>query len=167
MDLHLLRHATAFERDPRLWPDDSQRPLSPEGEEQFKRVARGLGRLLPSVDAVLASPHARAWRTAELMAEEAGWPQPTSTEELAPDRPAAEVVRALRRHFGANAIAMVGHHPHLSELASLLLTRSAWQAAIEMNQGGTACLRFDGEAQPGAASLVWLLTPVILRALRS
>jgi phosphohistidine phosphatase len=167
MELHLVRHAIAFDSDPHRWPDDSLRPLSPEGEERFRRAAQGLGRLVPTVEVVLASPYVRAWRTAELMAEEAGWPQPVRCEELGADRPAAEAVGALRRHGAAETLAMVGHEPNLSELASLLLTRSAWQAAIDMKKGGAICLRFDGEAQPGEASLVWLLTPMILRALRS
>ena len=41
MDLYLVRHAIAFNPDPTQWPDDSQRPLTPEGQKRFKRAARG------------------------------------------------------------------------------------------------------------------------------
>jgi phosphohistidine phosphatase len=165
MDLHLIRHAIAFDRDPGRWPDDSLRPLTPEGEERFRRAARGLGRLVPSVDIVLASPYPRAWRTAELLTEEAGWPAPVRCDELAAERDATEPARILQRHSVATAVAMVGHEPTLSELASLLLVKATGRLQLEMKKGGAVCLSMRGEAQPGSATLRWLLTPKALRAL--
>ena len=69
MKIYLVRHAAAFERDPDRWPDDSERPLAPEGEEEFRLAARGLARVVPRVDAILSSPYRRAWRTAEILSE--------------------------------------------------------------------------------------------------
>jgi len=34
MDLYLVRHAVAFDYDASQWPDDSQRPLTPEGQKR-------------------------------------------------------------------------------------------------------------------------------------
>jgi phosphohistidine phosphatase len=167
MELYLIRHAIAFPRDSSRWPDDRLRPLTPEGEERFRRAARGLGWLVPSVDIVLASPYTRAWRTAELLAEEAGWPAPVRCEELTADRSSADAARTLVRHSEAAAVAMVGHEPNLSELASLLLVKDPGRLEAEMKKGGAAALVFDGEAEPGAATLRWLVTPKVLRALRS
>ena len=31
VDLYLVRHAIAFDADPTQWPDDSLRPLTPDG----------------------------------------------------------------------------------------------------------------------------------------
>ena len=31
MRIYLIRHAAAFDRDRKRWPDDGQRPLTPEG----------------------------------------------------------------------------------------------------------------------------------------
>ena len=76
MYLYLVRHAIAHGRDPECWPDDSRRPLTPEGEEDFRGAARGLGRVVPEVDMLLSSSYERAWRTAEILAEQAGWPAP-------------------------------------------------------------------------------------------
>ena len=75
MDLYLVRHAIAFDFDTSQWPDDSQRPLTPEGQKRFSRAARAW-RARPSVDLVLSSPWVRAWQTAELLESEAGWPRP-------------------------------------------------------------------------------------------
>ena len=72
MELLLVRHAIAFARDPDQWPDDGERTLSPEGEARCRKAARGLKSVQPAVELVLSSPYARAWQTAEILAEEAG-----------------------------------------------------------------------------------------------
>ena len=72
MDLYVVRHAVARERDANLWPDDSKRPLTPRGEERFRHAAGGILRLVSEVGAVLSSPFVRAWRTAELLEQRAG-----------------------------------------------------------------------------------------------
>jgi hypothetical protein len=53
VDLYLVRHARAFQKDPDRWPHDSRRPLTPEGEEEFRLAARGLARIVPRVDVIL------------------------------------------------------------------------------------------------------------------
>ena len=67
MDLYVVRHAVAHKRDKARWPDDAKRPLTPKGEERFRRAAAGILRLAPKVELVLSSHLARAWRTAELL----------------------------------------------------------------------------------------------------
>ena len=82
MDLYLVRHAIAEDRDHARWPDDADRPLSAKGIERFEREARGLATLVPDVDILLASPFSRAWHTAEILTKEAGWPPPVRADEL-------------------------------------------------------------------------------------
>ena len=61
MDLYLVRHAVAFQKDFDRWSHDNKRPLTPEGEEEFRLAARGLARMVPRADVILSSP-ARAAR---------------------------------------------------------------------------------------------------------
>jgi len=164
MDLYVVRHAIAFERDARRWPDDRDRPLTAEGEKRFRRAARGMGSIAGEIETVLASPLARAWRTAEILAEDAGWPAPKPCEELEPDRPAAEAAGSLRPYRLAASLAIVGHEPSLSELIAFLITGSEEGALFELKKGGCALLELDGFS-PGGATLRWLLTPKIERAL--
>ena len=63
MDLYLVRHADAFPKDPDRWRHDSMRPLTPEGEDEFRLAARGLARMVPRVDVILSCPARRTWRT--------------------------------------------------------------------------------------------------------
>jgi phosphohistidine phosphatase len=157
----LVRHAIAAERDPSKWPDDSLRPLTPEGVERFRRAARGLGRLVSDVDVVLSSRYVRAWRTAELLCTEVGWPVPEECAELEASREPAGAVEALRRHSAAGSIALVGHEPHLSSLASLLLSGDEAGVRLELKKGGAALLEVDDDR----TTLVWHVPPRLLRLL--
>ena len=74
MDLYIVRHAIAGHADGSRWPDDADRPLTPEGAKSFRAAAAGLRRIVSSVDVLLSSRFVRAWQTAELLHEVAGWP---------------------------------------------------------------------------------------------
>jgi phosphohistidine phosphatase len=165
MDVYLVRHAIAENRDPIRWPDDSLRPLTEEGERKFRKAAHGVAARLTNPDVVLASKFVRAWRTAEILQEEAGWPAPQPCREIEASRPAKEGVRALRKVTDSAVVALVGHEPNLGELASLLLTGDDGAVAVQMKKGGAAGLRMDGRPDPGSAMLLWLLTPSVLRSL--
>lgn len=165
MDLYLIRHATAFERDPERWPDDADRPLTPEGEESFRLATGGIAQLAIPPDAFLSSPFARAWRTAEILGELEGWPSPKPSTFLEPTLPPEKATAELAVYEAAESVAVVGHRPCLHELASYLLTGGATGADITIKKGGALCLRFSGSVEPGAGQLRWLATPKILRAM--
>ncbi len=168
MKFYLFRHAAAFERDPERWPDDSDRPLTPEGEEDFRLAARGLARLVSRVDAVLSSPYRRAWRTAEILSELDSWPAPELLPVVAASRRRAspeKATLALGDYADAKYVAVVGHKPRLQELAAYLLTGKSDGMEIDFRKGGVTCIRFDGAPAPGTGKLRWLLTPKALRFL--
>ncbi len=165
MDLYIVRHAAAYGRDPDRWPDDGERPLTPEGEQEFRRAARGLARIAPPPDALLTSPYRRAWRTAEILSELDGWPSPEATPVLEPTLPPEKAALELAAHEEAEAVVVVGHRPGLHELAAYFLTGSGDGVEITVKKGGALCLRFDGVVEPGAGKLRWLLTPKMPRGL--
>ena len=163
MDVYLVRHAIAELRDATRWPDDSLRPLSADGVERFRRAARGLRRIVPTVDVVLASPYVRAWQTAELLRDDAGWPAPQRSFALAGDRPPAAPLDALRLHADRASVALVGHEPNLSWLASLLLAGDEGAVSLELKKGAVVLLTVDAPFAPGTAVLRWSVSPRILR----
>ena len=164
MDVYLVRHAIAETRDSTQWPDDSERPLAPEGAARFRKAARGLRRIAPHVDVVLASPYVRAWQTAEILERETGWPAPERAPELEGMRGPSDAVELLRRH-ASNSIALVGHEPCLSWLVSLLVAGDERAVAFEVKKGAVVLLTLNPEIRPGSTLLRWSATPKILRAL--
>jgi phosphohistidine phosphatase len=165
LNVYLIRHAVAHKRDQERWPDDSGRPLTPEGEEEFEGAARGLARIVPEVEVLLSSPYERAWRTAEILSEQACWPAPEKLPALEPDIPPEKVVLALETYAGKQAIALAGHRPGLHELAVYLLTGDAGGADMKIKKGGVVCIEFDDAPKAGAGKLRWLFTPKVLRTL--
>jgi phosphohistidine phosphatase len=163
--VYLVRHAVAHKRDPERWPDDSERPLTPEGEEEFREAAIGLGRYVPGVEVLLSSPYRRAWQTAEILTEQIGWPAPQAFPALEPDVAPEKVVLALQTYAGKQSIALTGHRPGLHELAVYLLTGDAGGADMKIKKGGVVCIEVDEDPKAGAGKLRWLFTPRVLRTL--
>lgn len=166
MDLYLVRHAIAEPRNHDRWPDDSQRPLSPDGTELFRGAARGLRRLGIGVEAVLTSSYLRASQTAVILAEEAEWPEAETCRALEPPAGVSASVQMLETR-AEPSLALVGHQPDLAELASLLLVANEHAAGLELKKGGVMCFRFTGRPAPGAGVLRWSVSPKILRQLGS
>ena len=165
MDLYLVRHADAFQKDPDRWRHDGKRPLTPEGEEEFRLAARGLARMVPRADVILSSPARRAWQTAEILSELDSWPAPMPLEVFAASRRRAspqKATLALGDYAEAKYVAVVGHKPRLREFAAYLLTGEEDGLEIEIREGGVMCIRFEGAPVPGTGKLRWLLTPKAL-----
>ena len=163
VELLLVRHGIAEEKDPSRWPDDHGRPLTAEGVAKFRKEASVLGSLVPTVDRLFTSDLTRATQTAGILHEELGWPAPESIPELAPGTSSERTAHVLQGLRGAEAAAMVGHEPDLSELASYLLTGDSNDAAIELKKGGVISLGVDATAAPGDAVLYWSIPPRVLR----
>ena len=183
MELILIRHAKAFERDALKWPDDSRRPLTEDGVRDFRRLAKRLGRLVPAVELVESSAFERAWATAEILRERAGWPKPRRSERLEPggdEGLGRERMQALARSIaamhGLRTVVWVGHEPMFSSLASFLLTGSIDAMRIEFAKGAALALRFqppadaatppDASSVIGRAQMLWMLTPRMVRRMR-
>jgi phosphohistidine phosphatase len=165
VDLYIIRHAIAGERDPLQWPDDGKRPLTPEGRKRFREAARGLGRLVPVVELHLSSPLVRAWQTAEILEREAGWPAPVACDALAGEG-AERAMAVLREHPDRASVALVGHEPGVSEIVSYLLTGAPHSVRVDFKKGAVACLSLPQGPVPGTNCLKWMLPPRVLRALR-
>jgi phosphohistidine phosphatase len=165
LEIVIVRHAIAFERDRMRWKDDGQRPLSPEGKRKFRKAAAGLARWLPKVDVMLTSPLVRARQTAELLTEIAGWPEAIDTPELAPDGTPESVLAVLRKQRGGARVALVGHEPHLGELLATCVVGSGARAFGKLRKGGVACVEFEAGIHAGRGTLSALVIPRLLREL--
>jgi phosphohistidine phosphatase len=165
MDLYLIRHAIAAERDPTAWPDDAERPLTAEGIARFRRVARGLRAVAVLPEVVLSSPYVRTWDTARLLSEETAWPAPVRCDALAADGSPLPILKLLSQRPPSAILALVGHEPLLGILTSVMLAGAAPHPLVEFKKGGVAFLRVEGKPRPASAVLHWLLQPKVLRRL--
>ncbi len=165
MDLLIVRHAIAFGRDPLQWPDDTLRPLTPEGEAKMAREAKGLAKVVSKVDLVLSSPWTRAWQTAVILHQAASWPEPKACEALEGHRNPKGLLNVLKEQAGLEVVAIVGHEPQTQGLASFLLTGDGARVMIEFKKAGVVRLSLGKTIRAGTATLIWSLPPRVLRAI--
>jgi len=163
--LYLVRHADAGDRDVHLWPDDRERPLTPKGRQRFEKAAPALRRIAADVDVVLSSNLVRAWQTAQIASKKGGWPAPVECSALEPAGTSVEVVNALSPYLNSTGVALVGHEPNLSLLASHLVTNNEMVTPFQFAKGGMACIAFGEAPRAGAGRLRWFLSPKLARAL--
>jgi phosphohistidine phosphatase len=165
MQLVIIRHAIAEDREEfaRTGKDDSLRPITDEGRKKMKQGARGLERQVPEIDLLATSPLARAAQTAAVLDSVYGGLREVEIEELAPEASPVEFLSWLRKQTG-ETVAVVGHEPSISLIASWLLTGTE-KRLFSFRKGGAVLLEFPGEVGAGTASLLWALTPSQLREL--
>jgi phosphohistidine phosphatase len=162
MRLLVFRHGIAEEHA--ADGTDASRVLTAEGVERTRAAARGLHRIADPLDVILTSPKMRAVQTAN----EAGAAFGCAVEvlEALSDGSPSETLRALAGR-SEQGVMIVGHEPMLSELVEQVCTGSRRLGFVDMRKAGCACL--DVVLQPGgdvaAATLLWLATPRMLRAL--
>lgn len=160
MDLLIIRHAIAMDRDEfaSTGKADDLRPLTDEGRQKMKRNAKGLRALVPRVDAIAASPLLRARQTATIVAQLYDLDDIETAEFLKPDSAFPAFGQWLTRRGKAGVVAVVGHEPHLSALATWLIS-GADRSGLDLKKGGACFVSFDGAPGRGTGILQWLVTP--------
>jgi len=165
MELLIVRHAIAYERNAKRWPDDGARPLSPRGVMRARRAAAGLKKLAVRPVRVLASPLERTQQTAAILTQYAAWPRALPCPLLLPGGSPQELLALLARTRGQR-LAVVGHEPDLGRLIATCLHGSAGSAAFELRKMAVALIAFPGSPRAGQGELRWLVSPKLLRAVR-
>lgn len=165
MNLLIIRHGIAEDRDAfaRTGHPDHERPLTREGRKRMRDAAAGLAAVVPAVDLLGSSPYVRARETAEIVA--GAYPDLTviETPTLA-ETGTRSALEWIRTRAQVETLAVVGHEPHLSTLAGLLIT-GADKPIFSFKKGGACLIAFPDEPGPGQGELNWLLTPKQLRRL--
>jgi phosphohistidine phosphatase len=165
MELYLLRHAIAVEREGLSPLRDRERLLTREGIRRMRRIARGMASLRISPDLILTSPFLRASQTAEIVAAELGCKVREATPHLQPGGDLQHLIALLQERIRATpCIVLVGHSPALGILASVLLTGDD-RMQLTIKKGGLCKLRIDRLDRGPCATLIWLLTPRQLMSL--
>src|SRR5262245_14479199 len=129
MEIYILRHGIAVQRGTRGYKNDSDRPLTKDGQAKMRQIADALLAMNLKFDLILSSPFVRARQTAQIVADELRG-EVTFTHTLTPDANAIELITQINDHKAKRAL-LVGHEPDLSRLISVLVTGNT-DAAIEL-----------------------------------
>ncbi len=160
MHLYIIRHAWAYEHGDPRWPDDSQRPLEPEGAERCAQVVKLLAERGFAPEAIATSPYLRCRQTAEIAAaHSAHSPQLVELAGLKPGSNFDELIEWTRRQQ-AESVAWVGHAPDVSYLAAALIGEG--DAVIRFAKGAVASIRIEGPLGVGCGELEWHATAKLL-----
>ncbi|HET7150571.1 MAG TPA: phosphohistidine phosphatase SixA [Candidatus Acidoferrum sp.] len=162
MQLYIVRHGIAIDREDPQCPPDPDRYLTEEGVEKTKGVARGLAALGVSGDLFLTSPYVRAVQTAEIVASTLGYEKQKirRTDSLLPGTEPSLLFRELARDKQASAVLVFGHAPHLDDLIATAV--GAKKHLSELKKAGVALIELK-RISPPIGMLVWLATPKLLR----
>jgi len=133
MRLHLVQHGEAKSEE-----EDPERPLTDRGASDVGRVARHVAATgAIAVTQIHHSGKTRARQTAEAWGEALGVPV-AEAEGLAPkDDP---TIWATRVPGEPGDFMLVGHLPHLSKLAAILVAGNADRPAVAFRPGGVVGL---------------------------
>jgi len=154
MNLYLVQHAEAKREE-----EDPRRPLSDRGWTDIRKVATFVApRGGIQVRRILHSGKTRARQTAEVLAQylrpAEGIQETDALEPLAnPSTWAQRLAEATEDTM------LVGHLPHLSKLASLLLCQDETKRIVDFQMGGIVCLSRD---EAGSWFVRWMVIPQIL-----
>jgi len=165
MDILIIRHGIATPREEARDGDDRGRALTDRGRRRMRRVARGLSRWVPRLDAIASSPYVRTLETARLVADRYPGLELVELPALEPDGTPEEVAKWLSRHRDEAVVALVGHSPNLELLASWLLS-GVTTSFLALGKGSALLLHVRGARGPSSAELIWHLPANLLRKVR-
>src|SRR5215469_4688568 len=162
MQLYIVRHGIAIDREDPKCPPDPERYLTEEGVEKTKAVAKGLASLGVSPGLFVTSPYTRAAQTAEIFADALDYSRQKirRSELLLPGAESTLLFRELAREKQASSIFLFGHAPHLDDVIATALGTKKHLTSIK--KAGVALIELK-RISPPMGALSWLATPKMLR----
>jgi phosphohistidine phosphatase len=162
--LLVVRHAKAEERSrvPSFKKKDASRRLTGTGRKQMRKVVKGLRKIAPDIDVLATSPLVRARETADILADIFGVSDISEQKWLGPNADKRALIDWLRDQAQDATVAVVGHEPHLSAIAGLLVCGKD-RSLIALKKGACCLIEFEDAPAAGGGVLLWLLQPSELR----
>lgn len=161
LQVYFIRHGLAGKHG--SYEDDTQRPLTPEGQKKTRRIAKRLRDLQLQFDRVLTSPLIRAKQTADILQEVGLTANLEVVDFLAPGGAIQDWVRWLDAHHrDRGTLALVGHEPDLSTWAETLIWGRC-QGNLTLKKAGVIGVELPETGSPvGSSTLFWLAPPRFL-----
>jgi phosphohistidine phosphatase len=162
MQLYIVRHGIAIDREDPKCPPEAERYLTEEGIEKTKQVARGIAALGAHAELMISSPLVRAMQTAAIFASALDYPEQRirHTESLLPGAEPAALLRELAREKNASSVFCFGHAPHVDALLAAAV--GAQRHITSMKKAGVALVELKRVSPPNG-QFVWLVSPKLFR----
>jgi phosphohistidine phosphatase len=160
MRLYIIRHAEAGQHDESRWPDDSQRPVTKEGQKRFEKLARLLADAGMQAELIVTSPYVRCVQTAETLSEVLGGQiRYVERSELEPNSNLDSLIRWTNEQL-VETVAWVGHAPDVENITAALIGSAG--AGFHFSKGAVAQVHFDEKILRAHGELRLLVSPKIL-----
>lgn len=153
MNIYLIRHGDAEKAS--ALKKDSDRTLTPEGEQKIKIAAEGWQLLVPQFSHIFSSPLLRALQTAEIIAHVYKSSENIITDKRLISGNKTEALIDLANEMMGHDMAFVGHEPDFSEHVSRLTSNSG--VKIDFKKGMIAKISFPGKAKISRGVLEFLI----------
>ena len=162
MQLYIVRHGIAIDREDPKSPAEAERYLTEEGIAKTKQVAKGIAAVGVHVDLMVSSPYLRDMQTAAIFASALDYPEQKirQSESLLPGAEPVAFLRELAREKNASSVFCFGHAPHMDGL--LAATVGAPRHITSMKKAGVAFVELKRVSPPNG-QLIWLVTPKLFR----
>jgi len=162
MQLYIVRHGIAIDREDPKCPPDPERYLTEEGVEKTAAVAKGVAALGVEGNLFLTSPYVRAVQTAEIFANALEYAKQRirRSDLLLPGAEPSHLFRDLAREKQASSVFVFGHAPHLDDLIATAL--GAKKHLTSLKKAGVALIELK-RISPPIGMLAWVATPKLLR----
>ncbi len=162
MELYIVRHGIAIDREEPKAPPDPQRFLTEEGIEKTRQVAKGVAALGIEPDLMISSPYIRAMQTAEIFADQFEYPRQKirPSDLLKPGTEPALFYKELSKDKDSATVFCFGHAPQLDDLIAAALGLK--HPVTSLKKAGIAMLDLK-RISPPSGELAWLATPKLLR----
>lgn len=162
MQLYIVRHGIAIDREDPKCPPEAERYLTEEGVEKTKKVAKGIAALAIHADLMVSSPYVRAMQTAAIFAAALDYPKQKirRTGSLLPGAEPAAILRELAREKNASSVFCFGHAPHVDGLLAAAV--GAPHHITSIKKAGVALVELKRLSPPNG-QFVWLVTPKLIR----
>ena len=162
MQLYIVRHGIAIDREDPKCPPEAERYLTEEGIERTKQVAKAVAALGIHVDLMFSSPYLRATQTAAIFTSEFEYSKQKirNTDSLLPGAEPGAFLRELAREKDASTVFCFGHAPHVDGLLAAAVGAS--RHITSMKKAGVALVELKRVSPPNG-QLVWLITPKLIR----
>ncbi|MCU1243918.1 MAG: phosphohistidine phosphatase, SixA [Candidatus Acidoferrum typicum] len=162
MQLYIVRHGIAIDREDPKSPSEADRYLTEEGIEKTKQVAKGIAALGLHADLMISSPYARAMQTAAIFASALEYPKQKirQSDSLLPGAEPTALLRELAREKNVSSVFCFGHAPHVDGLLAAAVGTP--HQITSMKKAGVAFVELKRLLPPNG-QLVWLATPKLIR----